>query len=219
MSEMKMIVLPYCKTRSRGPPINIGDYDIFLTPREMQEKVDKKMRRLNRKRIRVVAMVILVMGLLFGIYTVFGSAVALNEVGTAVSYFEASPVVQSVSHSQFVYYVSAWWSPSYGNPVQSMINAIYAAGLGFIIQGVADLIGAVLGYQPISGGQLVAFVAGALVAIFYAYSFGAIITEAGNAAIAAGATASEVLALTVAYGLVASIITYLSVYIAVVGAL
>ncbi len=192
---------------------------ILLVREESQETVGRKQMIINRKRIREVLMVILVMGLLFGLYTAFGSSLVLNEVGLAGSYFEQSSATQSTSQSQFVYYLVAWWSPSHGNPNQSMINAIYAAGLGFILQGVADIIGAAIGYQPISGGQLVAFVAGALVAIYYTYSFYQIGASAASAAIADGASASQVAVLVGAYGVLGSIITYLSVYIAAIGAL
>ena len=165
-----------------------------------------------------MAIVLMVVSLFFGFYVVAGGSVILNEASNAVSYFE--PTTAEISGSSlFAYYLFSWWSPSYGNPQQSMINAIYAAGLGFILQGIADLIGVTLGYQPIAGAQLVAFVAGAFVAIYYAYSFYQIGASAAGAAITAGAGASEVAAIVGAYGLLAAIITYINIYISVLGAL
>lgn len=195
----------------------LRSHDIFLATEEMQESATVKQRKLNRKKIRMVAMVMLVTTLFFGFYTVMGGSIVLNEVGIAASYFEPSPAVHYAP--QFVYYLTAWWSPSQGNPQQSMLNAINAAGLGFIFQGVADLIGATLGYQPIAGQQLVAFTAALLVGIYYAWGIYTVAASAANAAIAAGATASQVAVLVGAYGLVGSLLTFLAAYMGMIYAL
>ncbi|MHB1440799.1 MAG: hypothetical protein ACYCSO_08195 [Cuniculiplasma sp.] len=202
---------------NRRPKRHLESYDIFLVPEEIRESATVKLKKLNRKKIRTVAMVILVTTLFLGFYTAMGGSIVLNEVGIAASYFEPSPTVHYTT--QFVYYLTAWWSPSHGNPQQSMVNAIYAAGLGFILQGVGYLIGVTLGYQPIAGQQLVAFVAGLLVGIYYAWSIYTIAASAANDAIAAGASASQVAELVGAYGLVGSLVSYLAVYMGVIGAL
>jgi hypothetical protein len=110
-------------------------------------------------------MVILVTAILFGIYAAYGGTIVFNEVGTAVSYFEPGPSVEA--SSQYGYYLFSPWSPSHGNEVQSMINAMYATGMGWIITGIADLINAAVGHQALTGATAVSWVAGFIVGLYY----------------------------------------------------
>lgn len=175
MTQSDLVVLPYSALGNIVPERNRVGYDILLAPQELQENMTVKLRKLNRKRIRSVAMVMLVATLFFRFYAAFGGSVVLNEIGTAVAHFEPAPVQHS--SSQYMYYLVAWWSPSHGDKLQSMINAIYAVGLGWIITYVADLVNAAVGHQALVGAQAVSFVAGLLVGVFYGASVGVAASE------------------------------------------
>lgn len=63
------MVLPYGtlgKVNSQRYP---GGLDVILAPHELHETLTLKQRRLNRKKIGTVAMVVLVVCILFGVYT------------------------------------------------------------------------------------------------------------------------------------------------------
>ena len=85
----------------------------------------------------------------------------LDEVGTAVGYFEPGPAFNSDSsagHSAFALYYYNPFSGSYHNGEKSMVNALYASGLGYVINLFGDFLGEEFGIY-VTTAQVVAFVA------------------------------------------------------------
>jgi hypothetical protein len=195
-----------------------ASYNFFLAPLEVLGSTNLKQMKFNRKKIRLVAMVMLVIGLFFGFYAAFGGSFIASEYGLATTYFEHSNNV-IVTHVDIAYYYFAWWSPSHGNAQQSVINAIYASGLGFIINGVMYLVGEVTGGQPLSGTAAINFVAGFIVALFFNWGAQQALVVAVNEAVDAGATAEEVAAIVASSSVLAPAIAgFLAGYMAILGA-
>ncbi len=157
------------------------DNCVYLISQGTDGSVDVKRKKMNRKRIGMIIGVLLVTMLFFGFYAAFGGSLMLNEVGTATSYFESGSSISS--SSAYVYYYYAFWSPSHGNAIQSMINAMYATGMGWIITGIADLVNASVGHQALVGSTAVAWVAGFLVGL---YTGASALVAASDAAAEAG---------------------------------
>lgn len=167
MSQCNVVVLPYGSRERVNSQGHSGSYDFFLAPLEVQENKSINQRKFNRKKIRLVATVLFVTTILFGIYAAYGGSVVLNEVGTAVSYFEPSPVHSSVNigQSNFVYYYFAPWGGSFHNALQSAINAIYATGIGYVINLFGNFMGQEFGIY-FTTAQIVIFVATTLYSMF-----------------------------------------------------
>lgn len=145
-----------------------GSYDIFLATQESQLNTNLKQKKFNQKRIRLVATVLFVTAIFLGVYAAYGGSIVLNEVGTAASYFEPSPVAHSVlgaGQSAFAYYYFAWWSPSHDNAIQSMINALYACGLGYVFNLFGNFLGQEFGIY-LTTEQVVIFVAQTLYGMY-----------------------------------------------------
>ena len=84
MSQGDVEFLPGGNLRKKNSQRYHGTYAFFLASNELQENTNLKQRRYNRKKIRLVAMVLFVTALLFGIYAAYSGTIVFNEVGTAV---------------------------------------------------------------------------------------------------------------------------------------
>ena len=183
----------------------------FLKANGLKRKV------ISKKEIRTKTIVLLIIGLLLSFYSVLGASVFLNEYGIATAYFESSTI--DISQQNFAYFYFAWWSSSHGNACQSMINAIYASGLSFIINGVLYLIGKVVGHQVLSGTSAINFVAGFLVALYFNMSSKAALVDAEEDAAAAGASAEDIVAMTASASVLGPTIAgFLLGYLGILGA-
>ncbi|OWP56105.1 MAG: hypothetical protein B2I17_07600 [Thermoplasmatales archaeon B_DKE] len=176
----------------------------FLKPFENGNGINTA--KINRKRIRILLATIFVVSLFFGLYAASGASQVLGEYGAAAAYIEHSSS-NPIGSGMYLYYYLAWWSPSHGNAVQSMINAIYATGMGFIIDGIAYLVNSAVGHQALVGSQAVAWVAALIVALYEGITGLAAVSEA-SAASGVAITLSSAAALTitsVALGYVAAL--------------
>ncbi len=218
MSESGNFLIRNSRIASAVSVRNHDKQDIFMISQGIQNTASVKQRKFNRKRIGLVISVILVTTMFFGFYAVFGGSMIMNEVGTAVSYFEPGHV--QMQNENFAYYYFAWWSPSHGNLLQSFINAINAAGLGFIINSIGDLLGYALHTQPLTYTALIAFSAGLFFAIYKGYSAQAALTLATQEAADAGASGAEVAAIVADSSVLApTLAAFMEGYLAVIGGL
>lgn len=168
MLQSNVAVLPYGSFGRMNSQQYGASYNFFLAPLEVLGSTNLKQMKFNRKKIRLVAMVLFVTALIFGIYAAYGGSAVLNEVGMAVSYFEPVPVVHSglnAGRSAFIYYYFTPWSGSYNNALQSMINALYASGLGYVINLFGNFLGQEFGIY-FTTAQVVVFVAETLYSMY-----------------------------------------------------
>lgn len=191
---------------------NSRGYPIFpSTIQNVEGREDRVQRIKNRKAIKIVLGVAVVVAMFFGVYTQLPGTVVFNEYGLATSYFEhaTGPVI---SAQNFAYYYFYPFSGSTGNVVQSAVNAIYASGIGYIFNGLADILTAA--GMPVSGPALV---------ILGATAMGAVLLGWGLAQTAAAMTAylaaAGIVGVTVEVSLAGLLTAYVLPFAAVVGAL
>ncbi|MCL5988056.1 MAG: hypothetical protein M1414_04020 [Candidatus Thermoplasmatota archaeon] len=177
-------------------PLNYNTLE-FIRKKEYEEQKNiSKLKRENKRGKRLKAYVVLTISLLFGFYAVMGVSVIASEYNIATSYFESNNM--QMQNENFAYYYFAWWSPTHGNAINSMIDALYATGLGWLISWFANQVG-----HPGTGGSAVAFVAAILVGVYFGASALVALSQASAATgfviTASGAVISAILPILLTY--------------------
>ncbi len=183
----------------------ISSQSCYILPSEddILKKGEYNKKKYNRKKIAKIAIVLGVISLFFGAYTILPLGQIGNEFGMATQYFDKTGNTNAVT-SDYAYFYFSPLSPSYRNQQKSMINAIYGVGLGFIISGIAALVNKAVGHQTLKGESAVAFVGGFLLGLYGGVSG---FTAATEAAAEAG------VAMTVTSALVASLMGIVRTYL------
>ncbi|WP_337860328.1 hypothetical protein [Ferroplasma sp.] len=111
-----------------------------------------------------------------------------------------------IENNNIIYFSGLYfapWSSSHGNAIQSMINALYGTGFGFLIDIVASAVNAAVGHQVLSGEHAVAFLGAFLVGLYAGYSSIVALSDAaaetGIAITATGALAAALSGIVAGY--------------------